>query len=181
MHDDDIDNLDDKSDSTTPTGFTATKIEHEMVTKVIKFSFTTPPMNKQTKQAPPAVIHTHWLHAVQAALGDDIIIWNNKGEKVEKVNVIRWTGNPTIHQKHFKIHQKITGGNGPRRMIRYYIIHRIITSASVASIKQIPEIHHILRDNFCYLNEHPWNEDAQTRSDSSPITTLVFTRQRKLR
>ena len=40
------------------------------------------------------------------------------------------------------------------------LVHRIITSASIASIKQIPEIHQILRDNNCYLNEHPWNEDA---------------------
>jgi hypothetical protein len=95
------------------------------------------------------------MQAIQTALGDDIIIWNNKGEKVEKVNVIRWTSNPTIHQKQFKLHQKISGSNSPRRTIRYYVVHRIITSASIASIKQIPEIHQILHDNSCYLNEHP--------------------------
>jgi hypothetical protein len=171
MHDDNLDAPDDKSDSTTPTGFIATNIEHEMVTKVIKFSFTTP-TNMHIKQAPPAVIHTHWMHAIQAALGDDIIIWNNKGDKVEKVNVIRWTGNPTIHQKQFQIHQKITGGNSPRRTIRHYIVHRIITSASIASIKQIPEIHQILRDNNCYLNEHPWNEDAWDTTKIGFVTNL---------
>lgn len=159
MHDDNLETPDDKSDSTTPTGFNATKIEHEMVTKVIKFSFTTP-KDRNTQQAPPAIIHTHWMQAIQTALGEDIIIWNNKGEKVEKVNAICWTSNPTLHQKQFKLHQKITGGNSPRRTIRYYVVHRIITSASIASIKQIPEIHQILRDNSCYLNKHPWNEDA---------------------
>jgi hypothetical protein len=60
MHDDDIDNLDDKSDS-TPTGFTATKIEHEMVTKVIKFSFTTP--NEQADKASTSSSHPHTLVA----------------------------------------------------------------------------------------------------------------------
>jgi uncharacterized membrane protein len=148
MHDDNLDTPDNNSDSTTPTGFIATNFEHEMVTRVIKVSFTTP-TNMHIKQAPLADIHTHWMHAIQAALVDDIIIWNNKGKKAEKVNVICWTGNPTIHQKQFQIHQKITGGNSPCHTIRHYVVHCILTSASIASIKQIPEIHQILRDNSC--------------------------------
>ena len=76
MHDDNLETPDDKSDSTTPTGFNATKIEHEMVTKVIKFSFTTP-TDRNTKQAPPAIIHTHRMQAIQTTLGNNIIIWNN--------------------------------------------------------------------------------------------------------
>jgi hypothetical protein len=51
-----------------------------MVTKVLKFSFITP--KTQAKQVPPGTIHIHLLHALQAALGEDIVIWNNKSEKI---------------------------------------------------------------------------------------------------
>jgi hypothetical protein len=167
---DTIDNQDDKSDITDPAGFATTKFEHEMTTKVLKFSFVAP--NSQAKQVPPGSIHIHLLHAIQAALGEDVVIWNNRSEKIEPINLLQWTSNPTIHQKQFKIHQKITGGNGPRRSIRHYIVHRIMTSEPITSIKQIPTIHQILKDNSCYLNEHHWNEDTWDTNKIGFITKL---------
>jgi hypothetical protein len=163
---------DDNSEVTAPTGVETNKIEHQMVTKVLKFSFVTHSKQQQTLPAHPAAIHTHWLHAIQSALGEDIIIWNNKGEKVVPLNLIQWTSNPTIHQKQFTIHQKITGGNGPRRTIRSFIVHRIITSESITSIKNIPAIHQILRDNACYLHEHHWNEDDWDTTKIGFVTKL---------
>jgi hypothetical protein len=124
------------------------------------------------------------MQAIQTALGDDIIIWNNKGEKVEKVNVIRWTSNPTIHQKQFKLHQKISGSNSPRRTIRYYVVHRIITSASIASIKQIQKstkscmIIHVISMNT------QWNEGTPGHDQDwicHKFQTLVSTHQIKPR
>jgi hypothetical protein len=165
-----IDNQDDKSDITDPAGFATTKFEHEMTTKVLKFSFVAP--NSQAKQVPPGSIHIHLFHAIQAALGEDVVIWNNRSEKMEPINLLQWTSNPTIHQKQFKIHQKITGGNGPRRSIRHYIVHRIMTSEPITSIKQIPTIHQILKDNSCYLNEHHWNEDTWDTNKIGFITKL---------
>jgi hypothetical protein len=111
-----LETSDDNSEVTTPAGIETTKIEHQMVTKKLKLSFVNHSKQHQTpQQAHPGAIHTHWLHAIQSALGDNIIIWNNKGEEVGPLNLIQWTSNPTIHQKQFNVHQKITGGNGPRR------------------------------------------------------------------
>ena len=166
----DPDNLDDKSEATDPTGFATMKFEQEMVTKVLKFSFVAP--KTQAKQVPPGIIHLHLLHAIQAALGEDIIIWNNKNEKIEPIKLLQWISNPTIHQKQFKLHQKITGGGGPRRSTRYYIVHRIMTTETISSIKQIPTIHQILNDNSCYLNEHHWNEDTWDTNKIGFVTKL---------
>jgi hypothetical protein len=143
-----------------------------MVTKVLKFSFVTNPKQQQTKPVHPGAIHTHWLHAIQTALGDEVIIWNNKGEKVGPMNLIQWTSNPTIHQKQFTIHQKITGGNGPRRNVRHFIVHRIITTASISTIKNIPTINQILQDNSCYLHKHNWNEDDWDTTKIGFVTKL---------
>ena len=143
-----------------------------MVTKVLKFSFVTHP-NQTTKPAHPGAIHTHWLHAIQTALGDEIIIWNNKGEKVTPLNLIQWTSNPTIHQKQFTVHQKILGSKSSSgRVVRTYIVHHITTTASIASIKNIPAIHQILRDNYCYLQEHYWNEDAWDTTKIGFVTKM---------
>jgi hypothetical protein len=141
----DLDKPDDSSDVTTPTGIEMNKIENKMVTKVLKFSFVTNPKQQQTKPVHPGAVHTHWMHAIQTALGDEVIIWNNKGEEVGPMNLIHWTSNPTIHQKQFTIHQKITGGNSPRRNVRHFIVHRIITTASISTIKNIPTINQILQ------------------------------------
>ena len=162
---------DDNSEVTAPTGIESNKIENKMVTKVLKFSFVTN-STQQTKPAHPSAIHTHWLHALQTALGDDVIIWNNKGEKVAPLNLIQWTSNPSIHQKQFTVHQKITGGNSPRRSIRQFIVHRIITSENISSIKNSPAIHQILRDNSCFLHEHNWNEDEWDTTKIGFVTKL---------
>jgi hypothetical protein len=164
------DNFDDKSDVTDPTGFATMKFEQEMVMKVVKFSFVAP--KTRTKQVPPGTIHIHLLHALQAALGEDIAIWNNKNEKIQPISLLQWTSNPTLHQKQYKIHQKITGGNGPRRSIRYYIVHRIMTAEPISSIKQIPTVHQILSDNSCFLNEHHWNEDTWDTNKIGFVTKL---------
>jgi hypothetical protein len=169
-HQNEPDTLDDKSDATDPTGFATMKFEQEMVTKVLKFSFVSP--KTQTKQVPPGIIHIHLLHALQTVLGEDVVIWNNRNEKIEPISLLHWTSNPTIHQKQFKIHQKLTGGNGPRRSIRHHIVHRIMTTESIASIKQIPAIHQLLNDNSCYLTEHYWNEDTWDTSKIGFVTKL---------
>jgi hypothetical protein len=169
--DENSDMPDDNSEVTAPTGIEKNKIDNQMVTKVLKFSFVTNP-KQQTKPAHPSAIHTHWMHALQTALGEEVTIWNNKGEKVAPLNLIQWTSNPTIHQKQFTVHQKITGGHSPRRNIRYFIVHRIITSESISTIKNIPAIHQILRDNSCFLHEHSWNEDEWDTTKIGFVTKL---------
>jgi len=169
-HQNEPDILDDKSDATDPTGFATMKFEQEMVTKVLKFSFVAP--KNQTKQVPPGIVHTHLLHALQTVLGEDVIIWNNRSDKIEQINLLQWTSNPTIHQKQFKIHQKIIGGNGPRRSTRHTIVHRIMTTEPISSIKQIPAIHQILQDNSCYLTEHHWTEDTWDTNKIGFVTKL---------
>jgi hypothetical protein len=65
-HNEEPDIPDNHSDVTTPTGVEKQTIEHQMVTKVLKFSFVTHP-NQTTKPAQPGAIHTHCLHAIQTA------------------------------------------------------------------------------------------------------------------
>jgi hypothetical protein len=55
---------DDNSEVTAPTGIEKNKIDNQMVTKVLKFSFD---HQSQTtdKTGHPSAIHTHWMHALQ--------------------------------------------------------------------------------------------------------------------
>ena len=62
-----------------------------------------------------------------------------------------------IHKKHFKTYQKTTGRD-QRRKTTYYIIHRIQTNESLTTIRNIPQVQSILRENNCYMTEHHWTE-----------------------
>jgi hypothetical protein len=74
---------DDMSDVTPPTRGNGGNFDHGMVEKVIKFRFTTGGKGKQP--VAPSLIHIHWMHAVQEALGHEIEILNNRNKKVETI------------------------------------------------------------------------------------------------
>ena len=97
---------DDMSEVTVPTGRNPDENHQKMTSKVVKFSFVYDA--KTAHRVPPSIIYTHWMQAVQDALGDDIIIINNHNKSVGKVSTITWA-DPTVHQKQFQLHQKTVG------------------------------------------------------------------------
>jgi hypothetical protein len=72
------------SDFTVPSGRNPDEIHQTMTLKIVKFTFVYDAAT--TYQVPPSVIHTHWMQAVQAVLGNDIIIINNHNKPVETVS-----------------------------------------------------------------------------------------------
>ncbi len=98
------------SDTTPPVGLKPKANEHELTSKVFKFSFVYTGVTKDN--VAPSVLHTHWMKAVQEAYGDEIVIINNKNKKVDTVSTIKWT-DPSIHAKQFQLHQKTFSSGEP--------------------------------------------------------------------
>jgi hypothetical protein len=144
---------DETTIATPPKGNTTNRNDQGMKSKVLKFRFSPTP-HKQ--QVPPSIIHTHWMHAVQEAFGTDVDIINNRNQKVDTINLLHWS-NPLVHKNQFKTYQKTTSRD-QRRKIIHYILHRIQTNESLTTIRNIPQVQKILRDNNCYITEHHWTE-----------------------
>ncbi|KAI2512753.1 hypothetical protein MHU86_1541 [Fragilaria crotonensis] len=145
---------DDMSDVTVNNGKTSNENESQMISKVLKFSFVYSGTTQH--KIAPSIIHTHWMQAVQAAFGTDVIIMNNQNQHVEDIDPLKWT-DQTIHQKQFKLYQKSTGRDD-RRNTTYYILHRIITNESISKIKATPSVSKIMKDYQCYVTDHQWDE-----------------------
>jgi hypothetical protein len=73
---------DETNIATPPKGRKANRNDPGMTSKVIKFRFS--PTTTKKQQAVPSLIHTHWMHAVQDAFGEDVEIISNRNKKVEK-------------------------------------------------------------------------------------------------
>jgi hypothetical protein len=54
-----------------------------MTSKVLKFSFVSSGATQH--KIASSIIHTHWVQAVQAAYGIDVIIPNNQNQQVKKL------------------------------------------------------------------------------------------------
>jgi hypothetical protein len=144
------------SDVTPPTRGNGSIKDQGKVSKVLKFRsrVTT---GKGDKSVAPSLIHTHWIDAIQEAFGSDVDIINNKNQKLNRIDLLKWTNNPLQHHQHFKIHRK-SSGRDPTRKTTAFILHRIQTNESISNIKNLPKIQKILKDNNCYLTEHHWDE-----------------------
>jgi hypothetical protein len=145
---------DDMSEVTGNLGRRTEVTDQEMASKVLKFSFVYSGNTKHT--VAPNVIHTHWMQAVQESLGDDIIIINNQNRPVEQISTFKWT-DQTIHQKQFKVYQKITGQDA-RRTTTYFILNCIQSTETISTIKALPSVKRIMKEYNCYVTDHQWTE-----------------------
>jgi hypothetical protein len=75
------------SDVTVNNGKTAYENEPQLISKVLKFSFVYSGTTQH--KIAPTIIHTHWMQAVQAAFGPDVIIMNNQNKNVEKIDPLK--------------------------------------------------------------------------------------------
>ncbi len=105
----------------------------------------------------PSVLHTHWMQAVQDAYGDEFVIINNKNKPADQVSTIKWT-DPSIHAKHFQLHQK-TFGRDERHQSTYFIIHRVLTNVSLTKMRALPEVQSIMKEFQFYITDHQWAEN----------------------
>ncbi len=142
------------SEVTVNNGTVSNKNDPQMLSKVLKFSFVYSGTTQHKIE--PSIIHTHWMQAVQAAYGPDVIIMNNQNQTVEKIDPLKWT-DQTIHQRQFKLYQKTTGRDD-RRSTTYYILHRILTNETISRIKAIPSVNKIMKAYQCYVTDHQWDE-----------------------
>jgi hypothetical protein len=156
------------SDATPPTGTNAKANEQKLTSKVLKFSFVYTSSTKQ--KVAPSVIHTHWMQAVQEAYGTDIIIVNNKNQNVKTVSTLKWT-DPSIHAKQFQVHQK-TFGRDEKRTSTFYIVHRVLTNASLSKIRALPAVQSIMKEFKFYITDHQWTETQWDTTRIGWITTI---------
>ena len=166
---DNPDGLDDISTATPPWGSKTKQVDSEMTSKVIKFRFVVS-MSSKRQVVAPSVVHTHWMQAVQEALDTEVVIYNNRNKKVDKIDLIQWS-NPLIHQRQFNMHQKTTGRNENRKTT-YYLLHRVLTHTSISHIKSIPAVQRILRDHQCFMTEHQWTEEEWDTSQIGFVTGI---------
>jgi hypothetical protein len=144
---------DDAVSTATPkAGTTPTDIDEEMKEIMHRFKFQ--PKNADAAKK-VAVVHTHLLSKIKEAFKDDVIIYDNKGKVIKKIDPINW--NPVIHQSHFHIHA--SQGTTTRKS-KYIIIHCIRTLQSLATICTYNMIHSLLKQHSCYMKEHHWNESV---------------------
>ena len=135
-----------------------------LVEKTVKFRFT---RVNQHDAIDPTTIHLHWVQMVQDALKTEIQVCTNNGGIMPKVDTMRWTA--VQHGQQYKVHQqqpKSAGYNrehssrqSTNRSPATFIIHRIRTTSTITSIRNLPSVQKLLRDNGVYFTEHRWSED----------------------
>ena len=153
---------DDASDITPTDTRNVRRSQRAVAEKVIKIRFQ--PQDRSNDPIDPSLIHIQLIREVQKALGSDVEVYDNKGNKVPTIDPLRWTR--AHHSNAFDLHA--VNGTKPSRyqMTKNHtgreqtviIVHRIRTSWTLSDIKMLPEVNKLLRDHDVYLSEHRWKE-----------------------
>ena len=130
-----------------------------LIEKTVKFRFT---RVNQHDAIDPATIHLHWVQLIQDALQNEVQVFTNNGGIMPAVDPMRWTA--VQHGQQYKVHyqqHKSSGYNRDHssrqdtgRSPTAFIMHRIRTTATITSIRNLPRIQKLLRDNGVYFTEH---------------------------
>ena len=136
-----------------------------LIEKTVKFRFT---RVNQHDSIDPSTLHLHWVQIVQEALKTDIQVFTNNGGIMPPVDLMRWTS--VQHSQQYKVHfqqKKNEGYNRdhstsqpPSRSPAAFIMHRIRSTSTITSIRNLPRVQKFLRENGVYLTEHRWPEDV---------------------
>ena len=84
--------------------------------------------------------------------------------------MLKWT-DPSIHAKHFVLHQK-TFGSGERRTSTFFIVHRIFTNVSLSKIRALYAVQRIMKEFKFYITDHQWTENQWDTTRIGWITTI---------
>ena len=135
-----------------------------LIEKTVKFRFT---RVNQHDAIDPTTIHLHWVQIVQEALKDEVQVFTNNGGIMPMIDTMRWTS--VQHGQQYKVHfqqpknsgynRDHSSSNTATRSPAAFIMHRIRSTSSITSIRNMPRIQKLLRDNGVYFTEHRWPED----------------------
>ena len=113
------------------------------------------------------MIHSQWIHAVQDAIGEDILLYNNHDRVIPKIDPLSWN-KQEYHLKSFNLRSQYdwkpneyvessrNTRTGQERSA--FIIHGNQSSLSLRDIKRIPAVSQLLCEHKVYLTEHKWLE-----------------------
>ena len=155
----------DAMDTTPPRKKKADPKGPVLIEKTVKFRFT---RVNQHDSIDPATLHLHWVQIVQEALITDIQVFTNNGGIMPPVDPMHWTS--VQHSQQYKVHFQQPKNEGynrdhssrhpPSRSPAAFIMHRIRSTSTITSIRNLPRVQKLLRDNGVYLTEHRWPEDV---------------------
>jgi hypothetical protein len=142
---------DDASAATEVAGFGNRGNDHGVKEFTIKFEFEPKNANAAKKVT---MVHTYIMKEMQTEFGDELIIFNNKNTKIQKINLLEWDS-PVTHQRHFTSN---TRSGSMKCRPKIVIIHRIHTTQSLSTIRNHRAIYDLLQENNCYMQYHAWDE-----------------------
>ena len=155
----------DAMDTTPPRQKKAEPKGPVLIEKTVKFRFT---RINQHDSIDPSTFHLHWVQIVQEALKTDIQVFTNNGGIMPPVDPMRWTS--AQHSQQYKVHFQQPKNEGynrdrssrqpPSRLPAAFIMHRIRSTSTITSIRNLPRVQKLLRENGVYLTEHRWPEDV---------------------
>jgi hypothetical protein len=101
---------DDAASDITPNDTrNAKKNGRVTVEKTIKFRFL--PKVRPVDPVHPSLVHSRWIREVQEVLGGKIEVYDNKGNFLPKIDLLRWTKEQ--HQKAFNLHSRQSAKKNP--------------------------------------------------------------------
>ena len=146
-------------DATPPRQANAGPKGPVLTEKTVKFRFT---RVNQHDAIDPTTIHLHWVQLVQKALKTDIQVFTNNGGIMPLVDTMRWTA--VQHGQQHEVHRQTFKGDGynrdhssrqsQARSPAAFIMHRIRTTSTITSIRNLSRVQKLLRENGVYLTEH---------------------------
>ena len=149
---------DDLSIATPPIGYRNSNIDHEFVSKTVRFYFA-PSDRTRLDSIAPADIHIQWMRYISSAFGDDVKIINNHNKPVLGIDASVTAATGTSYKNQFQMHQKPMGftpsGTTKTAVI---IVHRLLTRIPFGQIKRHASAFQLLNDHNCFLREHLWDE-----------------------
>ena len=143
----------DAMDTTPPRQKKAEPKGPVLIEKTVKFRFT---RANQHDSIDPATFHLHWVQIVQEALKTDIQVFTNNGGIMPPVDPMRWTS--VQHSQQYKVHLQPKKNDGynrdhstsqsQSRSPAAFIMHQIRSTSTITSIRNLPRVQKLLRENF---------------------------------
>jgi hypothetical protein len=155
----------DEASMLTPQfGAGARQTDKKLIEQTIKFEFNHLKTNHKDSIQQISMVHTLLLHAIENAFPQgETIIFNNKGRKVQNVNIVEMS-QPLLHQTQFKIHTSNSK--------RAFVIHRIHTTSPLSHIRNQPAVFQLLQQYNVFLRQHSFTEDIW---DTIPLGFMIGT------
>lgn len=146
------DDDDNQSQETVPRGRTRDTYESELVEIFLRVEITP---NKRDERGPNLCHATVLKEMYNSFPEDELQIINNRNKQIQPYDYRKWSKSE-YYKKHFDTHTIKGKGGSPDR---YYVIHRIRTTLSLAIIRHDRRVLQALQENNVFLRRHFFQED----------------------